>query len=196
MEARLRLSNKEWSGFYNEKVMLKLPLPCANLIFPMADQTATLLRELPSIDRLLKHPRCEALLARYNREYVTEQCRAVLEQLRAEIRRSGQAVDLNRRCDSRTDRKRDFYRQPTGAHSRSQRHRHDPAHQLGTRLAATARRSTRWLEVADIRSIWNTISPPANAASAKKRSKSCDRSLPAPKRRRWSITMPRRCCSA
>ena len=61
----------------------------------MADQTATLLRELPSIDRLLKHPRCEALLARYNREYVAEQCRAVLERLRAEIRRSSQAVDLN-----------------------------------------------------------------------------------------------------
>ena len=61
----------------------------------MADQTATLLRELPSIDRLLKHARCEALLARYNREYVSEQSRAVLEQLRAEIRRSGRAVDLN-----------------------------------------------------------------------------------------------------
>ena len=53
--------------------MLNLLLPCVNLIFPMADQTATLLRELPSIDRLLKHARCEALLARYNREYVTEQ---------------------------------------------------------------------------------------------------------------------------
>jgi len=75
--------------------MLNLLLPCVNLIFPMADQTATLLRELPSIDRLLKHPRCEALLARYNREYIAEQCRAVLERLRAEIRRSSQAVDLN-----------------------------------------------------------------------------------------------------
>ena len=75
--------------------MLNLLLPCVNLIFPMADQTATLLRELQSIDRLLKHPRCEALLARYNREYVAEQCRAVLERLRAEIRRSSQAVDLN-----------------------------------------------------------------------------------------------------
>ena len=75
--------------------MLNLLLPCVNLIFPMADQTATLLRELPSIDRLLKHPRCEALLARYNREYVAEQCRAVLERLRAEIRRGGRAVELN-----------------------------------------------------------------------------------------------------
>ena len=61
----------------------------------MADQTATLLRELPSIDRLLKHPRCEALLARYNREYVTEQSRALLERLRTEIRRGSLAVDLN-----------------------------------------------------------------------------------------------------
>ena len=55
----------------------------------MADQTATLLRELPSIDRLLKHSRCEALLERYNREYITAQCRAVLEQIRSEVRRGG-----------------------------------------------------------------------------------------------------------
>ncbi len=80
---------------FHPKVMLNLPLPCVNLIFPMADQTATLLRELPSIDRLLKHPRCEALLARYNREYITEQSRAVLEHLRAEIRRGGSAFELN-----------------------------------------------------------------------------------------------------
>jgi L-seryl-tRNA(Ser) seleniumtransferase len=61
----------------------------------MTDQTATLLRELPSIDRLLKHPRCEALLAGYNREYVTEQSRAVIEQIRGEIRRGGHTVDLS-----------------------------------------------------------------------------------------------------
>ena len=41
----------------------------------MADQTATLLRELPSIDRLLNHARCAALLTRYNRDYVTQKCR-------------------------------------------------------------------------------------------------------------------------
>jgi L-seryl-tRNA(Ser) seleniumtransferase len=75
--------------------MLKLLFRCASLSFPMADQTATLLRELPSIDRLLKHPRCEALLARYNREYVTEQCRAVLDQIRVEIRQGqGQTTGL------------------------------------------------------------------------------------------------------
>ncbi len=52
----------------------------------MADQTATLLRELPSIDRLLNHARCAALLTRYNRDYVTQKCRAALDQLRANIR--------------------------------------------------------------------------------------------------------------
>jgi L-seryl-tRNA(Ser) seleniumtransferase len=54
----------------------------------MADQTANLLRELPSIDQLVKHVRCEALLARYNRDYVIAQCRAALEQLRVDIRQS------------------------------------------------------------------------------------------------------------
>ena len=52
----------------------------------MADPTATLLRELPSIDRLLNHARCAALLTRYNRDYVTQKCRAALDQLRANIR--------------------------------------------------------------------------------------------------------------
>jgi L-seryl-tRNA(Ser) seleniumtransferase len=60
----------------------------------MADQTANLLRELPSIDRLLKHVHCESLLTHYGREYVTEQCRLVLDQLRAEIRQGSRAIDL------------------------------------------------------------------------------------------------------
>jgi L-seryl-tRNA(Ser) seleniumtransferase len=60
----------------------------------MADQTANLLRELPSIDRLLKHVNCVSLLTRYAREYVTEQCRLVLDQLRAEIRQGSRAIDL------------------------------------------------------------------------------------------------------
>jgi len=75
--------------------MLKLPYRCASLTFPMADQTATLLRELPSVDRLLKHPRCERLLARYNREYITAQCRAVLDEVRNEVRRSGAAAECS-----------------------------------------------------------------------------------------------------
>ena len=60
----------------------------------MADQTATLLRELPSVDRLLKHSGCERLLTRYNREYITAQCRAVLDNIRNEVRR-GAAVDCS-----------------------------------------------------------------------------------------------------
>jgi L-seryl-tRNA(Ser) seleniumtransferase len=52
----------------------------------MADQSATLLRELPSIDRLLNHARCEALLTRYNREYVAQKCRDALAQVRGAIR--------------------------------------------------------------------------------------------------------------
>ncbi|MGZ8476596.1 MAG: L-seryl-tRNA(Sec) selenium transferase [Candidatus Binatia bacterium] len=52
----------------------------------MADQTATLLRDLPSIDRLLNHARCAVLLSRYNRDYVTQKCRTALDQLRANIR--------------------------------------------------------------------------------------------------------------
>ena len=62
----------------------------------MADQTANLLRELPSIDYLLKHARCESLLSRYNREHVTRQCRMVIEQLRIEMRQSrGAAVEVD-----------------------------------------------------------------------------------------------------
>jgi L-seryl-tRNA(Ser) seleniumtransferase len=55
----------------------------------MVKPVTNLLREIPSVDRLLKHVRCEALLARYNRDYVTQKCREVLDRLRAEIRRDG-----------------------------------------------------------------------------------------------------------
>src|SRR5258706_2435222 len=52
----------------------------------MADPTASLLRELPSIDRLLNHARCAALLSRFNRDYVTQKCRDALDQVRIAIR--------------------------------------------------------------------------------------------------------------
>ena len=69
----------------------------------MADQTANQLRELPSIDHLLKHARCEALMTRYNREYVTQQCRAAIEQMRMAIRQNpGAAVEAGE--DSILDR--------------------------------------------------------------------------------------------
>jgi L-seryl-tRNA(Ser) seleniumtransferase len=45
-----------------------------------------LLRELPSVDRLLSHPRCQSLLARTSRDYVTQQCREMLSELRESIR--------------------------------------------------------------------------------------------------------------
>ena len=60
----------------------------------MADQTATLLRELPSIDRLLNHARCVALLTRYNRDYVTQKCREALDLVRGAIRQ-GKGQPLN-----------------------------------------------------------------------------------------------------
>ncbi|HEU4639762.1 MAG TPA: L-seryl-tRNA(Sec) selenium transferase, partial [Candidatus Binatia bacterium] len=50
------------------------------------------MREIPSVDRLLKHPRCEILLTRYNRDYVTQKCREALNQLRADIRQGKGAV--------------------------------------------------------------------------------------------------------
>jgi L-seryl-tRNA(Ser) seleniumtransferase len=54
----------------------------------MAVPVTNLLREIPSVDRLLKHANCEVLLTRYNRDYVTQKCREVLERLRAEIRQA------------------------------------------------------------------------------------------------------------
>ena len=42
-------------------------------------------RELPSVDRLLTHPRTAVWLADLNREYVTRCCREVLERFRAAI---------------------------------------------------------------------------------------------------------------
>ena len=53
----------------------------------MSEPVTNLLREIPSVDRLLKHVNCEVLLARYNRDYVTQKCREVLDELRGEIKR-------------------------------------------------------------------------------------------------------------
>jgi L-seryl-tRNA(Ser) seleniumtransferase len=59
----------------------------------MTEPVANLLRELPSVDALLKHPRCEILLARYNREYVTGKCREIVEELRVELRQGKGRTD-------------------------------------------------------------------------------------------------------
>ncbi|MPZ78374.1 MAG: hypothetical protein GEU77_17850, partial [Deltaproteobacteria bacterium] len=45
--------------------MLNSPTAYANLNSLMTEQATNLLRELPSVDRLLKHPNCETLLALY-----------------------------------------------------------------------------------------------------------------------------------
>ena len=50
-------------------------------------QARALLRELPSVDRLLKHARAESWLTSLDREYVTRRCRDVLDELRREIGR-------------------------------------------------------------------------------------------------------------
>jgi L-seryl-tRNA(Ser) seleniumtransferase len=61
----------------------------------MAESVANLLREIPSVDGLLKHARCETLLARYNREYVTAKCREIVDELRTELRHGeGRADEL------------------------------------------------------------------------------------------------------
>jgi L-seryl-tRNA(Ser) seleniumtransferase len=62
----------------------------------MTEQAVNLLRELPSVDRLLNHERCGMLLLRYNRDYVAEQCRAVLEDTRAAVRQGGSTSDAVR----------------------------------------------------------------------------------------------------
>jgi L-seryl-tRNA(Ser) seleniumtransferase len=59
----------------------------------MTEAVPNLLRELPSVDALLKHPRCETLLARYNREYVTGKCREIVDELRAELRQGKRRTD-------------------------------------------------------------------------------------------------------
>ncbi len=75
--------------------MLKLPFPYANLNFLMPEQASNLFRELPSVDRLLKHPRCETLLSRYNREYIIGKCREIVDELRADLKQgSGRPDEL------------------------------------------------------------------------------------------------------
>jgi L-seryl-tRNA(Ser) seleniumtransferase len=74
-------------GFFSSLlVMLNSTMAYATLNSLMTEQATNLLRELPSVDRLLKHPRCEALLARYNRDYLIQKCRDALDHARIEIR--------------------------------------------------------------------------------------------------------------
>lgn len=59
----------------------------------MAEAVSSIFRGLPSVDRLLNHPRCAVLLTRYNREYVTAICRGAVESARAQIRNGKRQPD-------------------------------------------------------------------------------------------------------
>src|ERR1041384_4352523 len=62
----------------------------------MTEAASNIFRGLPSVDRLLNHPRCAILLTRYNRDYVTEICRAVVDEARTQIRNArGQSGELS-----------------------------------------------------------------------------------------------------
>jgi L-seryl-tRNA(Ser) seleniumtransferase len=52
-------------------------------------------RRIPSVDRLLNHDRARALLARFNRAYVTRRCRDILDQLRADAREGNPAAQAS-----------------------------------------------------------------------------------------------------
>jgi L-seryl-tRNA(Ser) seleniumtransferase len=67
-----------------------------------------LLRELPSIDRLLHHPRGLALAERFPRAYVVRRCREVLDELRHDIQHevvtSSEALQVDAIIASAADR--------------------------------------------------------------------------------------------
>src|SRR5262245_60047705 len=52
----------------------------------MSEKAQNLLREIPSVDRILNHVRCETLPTRYNREYATRKSCEIVDALRAELR--------------------------------------------------------------------------------------------------------------
>ncbi len=53
---------------------------------------SSLLRAIPSVDRLLSHPGCRAALSLHGRDHVTHICRAVLDEVRRDIQ-EGRLVD-------------------------------------------------------------------------------------------------------
>jgi L-seryl-tRNA(Ser) seleniumtransferase len=158
----------------------------------MADQTATLLRELPSIDRLLNNARCATLLTRYNRDYVTQKCRTALDQLRANIRQGkGQLLDDDAILDQVEAR---IESESRPGHIRV-------VNATGTILHTNLGRAL--LSQAAIDAMVAVAATPINleydlaaasAASAKRRWSNCWSISPAPKRRPCvSATLPR-CC--
>ncbi|MCW5852001.1 MAG: L-seryl-tRNA(Sec) selenium transferase [Anaerolineae bacterium] len=61
----------------------------------MNGSTATALRQLPSVDRLLQTPDVAALVAAHGRAVVTEAVRAALDEARASIRAGGEAPEYS-----------------------------------------------------------------------------------------------------
>jgi len=59
-----------------------------------------LLRELPSVDQLLSHQRSAFLLTRFNRPFLTKQCRAVLDEVRNAIREGAPLSVQDLDCDT------------------------------------------------------------------------------------------------
>jgi L-seryl-tRNA(Ser) seleniumtransferase len=98
---RNRSSATKPMGFFSSRrVMLNSTIAYANLNSLMTEQATHLLRELPSVDRLLKHPRCEALLARYNRDFLIQKCRDALDQARIEIRHGKSSAADAVKCET------------------------------------------------------------------------------------------------
>ncbi len=79
------------------------------------ERAPNLLREIPSVDRLLNHPKSEPLLARLNREYVTQQCREILDELRSALRQGKDVATeefKDERILSRLEQRLCFDREP------------------------------------------------------------------------------------
>jgi L-seryl-tRNA(Ser) seleniumtransferase len=66
-----------------------------------------LLRELPAVDRLLTHHRTQPLLARFNREYVVQHCREILDEVRRSIKEGREVDPRTLEDDSLLDRLED-----------------------------------------------------------------------------------------
>ena len=78
-------------------------------------QSRELLRELPSIDRILNHPICVSLIERFPRLYVTRRCREVLDELRRDIQEHGGTAAADVHIDAIVARAADRIRVDTDA---------------------------------------------------------------------------------
>jgi L-seryl-tRNA(Ser) seleniumtransferase len=65
--------------------------------FPARDATAAQLRQLPSVDRMLRLPAVSVLIEARGRTFVTQEVRALLQELRQK-RRLGESIQLGEDC--------------------------------------------------------------------------------------------------